>query len=119
MITRFSLLFPRLFLAAASLVGLSLVSACGIGGESASCDFREEMVNGIRCQQRDGIQALGFLQACETSGGDPIDGPCPDAGKVQGCVFDSSADVVDWYYEPMTLEQIERECESDGELIDP
>lgn len=111
--------FARAVLATSTVVAIPLLSACGVGGESASCDFREEMVNGIRCQQRDGFQAFGFLQACEASGGDPIDGPCPDEGKVKGCVFDSSADVVDWYYEPMSLDEIERQCEGDGELIDP
>ena len=103
-------------LAAIGLVGA--LTGCG-GGTSVGCDFREEMINGIRCQQRDGIQSYGFAQACEVAGGTPIDGPCPDEGKVKGCVSDSTEDVTDWYYEPMSLEQIEIECQNDGTLIDP
>ncbi len=116
----FALRLPLPQIASAfAVAGLTLIGGCGVGGESVGCDFREEMVNGIRCQQRDGIQAFGFGAACEASGGVPIDGPCPDEGKVAGCVFDTSADVTDWYYEPMTLESIEIQCENDGTLIDP
>jgi hypothetical protein len=95
-----------------------LLAGCAVGG-TVGCDFRDGSVNGPedRCQERSGLQATSFDGACELSGGEVLDGACPDADKVAGC--DLGQDVIDWYYAPMTREDAESECGDPAAVIDP
>jgi hypothetical protein len=89
--------------------------SCG-GPNGIGCDFREGSLNGPedRCQERRGFQSMGFEQACQASGGEPLADGCPREGIVGGC--DLGQDVFDWYYEATAVEDIN--CDS-GEVLDP
>ncbi len=96
---------------------LAFTSGCT---EAVGCDFRTVeggLNNGPedRCQERTGVQAIGFDAACEGLGGDAIAGGCDRDGIVFGCAI--GPDVVDWHYAPTTLEEAESECGSD-EIVD-
>ena len=60
------------------------------------------------------MQSLGFGPACGVAGGTENAGGCPAEGIVGGC--DLGQDVFDWYYEPMTRDEIN--CDS-GDVLDP
>ncbi len=98
---------------------LSVVMAAGcFGDDTIACDFRAES---DRCQDRSGTQAaspLAFEATCEAAAGDYLDGPCPRSGIVGGCDIDDG-DVIDWYYAPKTLADVEFACEGDGEVVPP
>lgn len=100
-----------------SPVALTLfLAGCG-GGEGSGCDLREEDDLEPRCQERTGLQGLPVYAAtCDAVGGVSLDGGCPREGIVLGCVLGSEAsgEVIDWYYEPMTREAVEAECEREG-----
>ncbi|MFN7146828.1 MAG: hypothetical protein ACK4YP_23845 [Myxococcota bacterium] len=105
-----------------ALLALSLLAAlpaCGVGGDTIGCDFRQD--DDPRCQDRTGLQSNGFDVACEASGGVVIDGGCPTDGSVAGCTSAlPGGDVTDWYYAPETLETVTATCESDGAaLVEP
>ena len=89
--------------------------------DAVGCDFREiegGLNNGAedRCQERTGFQAAGFDVVCDGLGGAAVDGGCDREGIVFGCVI--GEDVIDWYYEPHTIDDATLECGSD-EVVDP
>jgi hypothetical protein len=90
-----------------------LVAASGCQ-EAVGCDVRE-IDGGLnnspedRCQERTGVQSIGFDAACAGQGG------CDRADRVFGYVI--GPDVVDWYYPPTTIDEAEAECGGD-EVID-
>lgn len=97
------------------LASLVLASGCN----TASCDLRDGSVNGPepRCQERDAFQAIGSVFGfCEALGGDSVDGTCPDKDEqVLSCRLSQFAgSVVDVYYQPLTRQEAEAECEQDG-----
>ena len=94
-----------------------LTTACA---EAVGCDFRNidgGLNNGAepRCQERSGVQTIGFDAACAGLGGEASTDGCPREGIVFGCVV--GPDVVDWYYAPTTLDDAASECGS-AEVID-
>jgi hypothetical protein len=96
---------------------LAFTSACT---EAVGCDFRNVeggLNNGPedRCQERTGVQAIGFDAACEGLGGEAIAGGCDREGIVFGCAI--GPDVVDWHYAPTTIDEAASECGSD-EVVD-
>jgi hypothetical protein len=98
-----------------ALFALTTMSACGGFGSYVACDFREGSLNGKedRCQERYGISAPTFEQACKASGGKSSSGRCPSTGVVGGCELGTQGDgtkVVDWYYAPMTQANAKKEC---------
>jgi hypothetical protein len=103
------------------------LSACGIVAGEVGCDLRvEDAANGYedRCQERTGLQGNALYgEFCEGLGGLQVDGGCPDEGKVLGCDITSAGSVgkvIDWYYDPVTREQAEAECEQDdADLVEP
>lgn len=106
---------------ALSLALLPSLSACSSGG--ASCDLRAAEPDEPRCQQRTGFQGTPlFAEFCDPLGGTGVNGPCPDEDQiVAGCKTNAiTGNVIDWYYEPMTREQISLICSTDGtDLVDP
>jgi hypothetical protein len=105
-----------------------LLTSCGIIAGDTGCDLRtESAVNGFedRCQERTGFQGNAIFGGfCDVLGGDPLDGGCPDEGKVLGCDISAGVDaggkVIDWYYEPVTREEVEADCaDDDGEVVEP
>lgn len=105
----------RLLLVAAMAV---VVQGCGLLG-SGACDFRDGSANGPenRCQERvQTVSAEPFKAACTALGAKPSDGTCPRQGVVGGCFIGAQGDgskVNDWYYAPLTREDVMRECGSD------
>lgn len=100
--------------AVACLVVLSAVVACVDVTEPVGCDFREATgPDGPenRCQERRNFQATSFAPACEAVGAVVVEGGCNRDGVVAGC--DLGNDVVDFYYEPLSREEVEAECGSD------
>lgn len=101
----------------ASLTALTLAHVAGCGfGQTTSCDFRGSGED--RCQERSGIQGNPlFGSTCETVGGVEAEGECPDADQiVGGCLVSGGGDdVIDWYYAPMTVEEIQTLCDENGE----
>lgn len=102
------------------------LSGCGVVAGTIGCDLRtESAANGYedRCQERDGIQGnAAFGGFCETLGGDSVKGGCPTEGIVAGCELDGSngtGGVIDWYYEPVTREEVESTCADEGTVVDP
>jgi hypothetical protein len=115
----------RSLLLALGLGAASLSSACGVEG-AVGCDFREGGANGAedRCQERSGLGAPVFSAACETLQGTVVEGGCPREGIVVGCQVGEEGDgtpVIDWYYAPMTREEVEtQKClGSREELVEP
>ncbi len=96
-------------------------SGCGFFGDTG-CDFREVDEDGLnngpedRCQERRGLQGTGFGATCEGLGAKAVTGGCPREGIVAGCEI--GADVIDWYYEPMTRAEVEDACRGD-KLVEP
>jgi hypothetical protein len=107
----------RLALLVASAVTLT---ACGAIGGSSSCDFRTSGANGAepRCQERVGtLTTEAFKAACKVAQGVSADGACPRTGSVGGCFIGAQGDgskVNDWYYAPMTADDVKSECSKDG-----
>lgn len=102
---------PLLWLSPAALA--LLLAGCG-SAEGSGCDLREDDDLEPRCQERTGLQGLPVFGAtCDAIGGVSLEGGCPREGIVLGCVIGSEAggEVIDWYYEPMTREAVEAECE--------
>jgi hypothetical protein len=92
----------------------------GLAGCNSSCDFRDS--GEARCQERSGLQGNPlFGTTCSTVGGVQASGGCPDTELiVGGCeVGGGGGDVIDWYYEPMTVEEVQAECDSNGETFVP
>ena len=108
--TRLLLLFAVTFLC----VG------CGALGGSSSCDFRNGSVNGSepRCQERVGtLTAEAFKGTCKVAGGVSADGQCPRTGSAGGCFLGAQGDgskVNDWYYSPMTSDEVKAQCAKDN-----
>ena len=109
-------------------LGLAWLVGCG-GANSYHCDFRMSENPDDRCQERTNsvpgggrVSAEGFKATCEAAQGDGGNGLCPRDGAVLGCDFGAAGaeTVADWYYEPMTREAAELECENDdGTFIEP
>ena len=99
-------------------VAAPALSACGIGGGSASCDFRQATNSEPRCQERvNTVSAETFKAACEPSGGKGADGVCPREGIVAGCMIGKQGDgseVIDWFYAPETEESVRTDCDRDS-----
>ena len=97
---------------------VAVVAVTASCGDAKGCDFRDGSLNGPedRCQERAGLQGIGFGPACQTSGGEELDEPCPDEGKVSGC--DLGQGVTDWYYEPMPLEEAQGNCGASEPVVD-
>jgi hypothetical protein len=97
------------------------LSACKIGG-TTSCDFRVGDDPEDRCQERNGVQGgAAFAGTCDAVGGESAKGECPDPDQiVGGCkIGELSGEVIDWYYAPKTLEEVQAICEDDdGELVE-
>ena len=102
-----------------------LLLACVDLDLAVGCDFRDGSVNGPepRCQERTGAQSAGFDATCEALGGTAVDGGCPSEGIVAGCdlsVAGTAGEVIDWYYDPKTVEEITTECtDDDATFIEP
>ena len=102
------------------------LAGCGVVAGTIGCDLRvDSAANGYedRCQERTGVQGNALFGGfCDVLGGDPIDGGCPDDGKVAGCDISEAGvggSVIDWYYEPMTRDEVEGECAEEGTIIEP
>jgi hypothetical protein len=101
---------------------LLALTGCSLVSNDIGCDLRtEEASNGYedRCQERTGLQGNTLFGGfCDLLGGIDLDGGCPDEGKVAGCDitagFDGTGTVVDWYYAPVTEEEVASICEDDG-----
>lgn len=110
----------RVTLIVTTLTILTIASFPSGCAEAVGCDFRDVdggLNNGPedRCQERTGVQAIGFDAACEGLGGAAIEGGCPREGIVFGCEI--GPDVVDWHYTPTTIDEAQSECGSD-EIVD-
>ena len=100
------------------------LSGCLVAG-TIGCDLRvDSAVNGPedRCQERTGLQGNALFGGfCEVLGGDEVKGGCPTDGIVAGCDISEGAGVtggvIDWYYEPTTLEEVEADCASDDGVV--
>lgn len=113
------------------LLALTSLCACPPAGGTSTyhCDFVNSTESQEdRCQERSVDALVGasseqtFLNTCETAQGVPGSGPCDTAGIVAGCLYDDVGGletVTDWYYAPMTLAEIEVECEDDGSIVQP
>lgn len=104
-------------------VGVLGLGGCSLG-QTFGCDFRDDSVNGAepRCQERTfPIGGEVFAETCKALEGTAISGPCPEEGRVAGCEIDdgslNGSRVVDWYYEPLTKEEIENTCKDDGDPL--
>jgi hypothetical protein len=101
-------------------IGLSLAAAaCGGGGDS--CNFVGSSANEPRCQEREtkkGDPLAQFKFDCDAAGG-AYGGSCP-AGQVAGCrIRDNDTETItDWYYPPMTREDVRAACEGKGTYVD-
>lgn len=104
---------------------LTLAGALGagcFGDDVIACDFRGD---DDRCQDRTGLQAanpVAFQATCETAAGRYLSDGCPREGIVAGCDITSpgsTGSVIDWYYAPTTVADVDRECEGDGEVVPP
>lgn len=109
----------RIAVVVASLSLSSLLAACG---EPVGCDFRADSVNGPedRCQERSGLSGPQFSGMCEGLQGEVVEGGCPREDAVAECNTGTQGDgspVIDVYYEPMTVEEAEREC-GDGDFTE-
>lgn len=72
-----------------------------------------------------------FRIGCKLSGGEPLDAECPREGILAGCLLEGSNPMqvaTDWYYAKLKdgsdadivdRDGVERQCESDGQLVDP
>ena len=98
----------------AAVAGLS---SCG-STDPVGCDFRETEGSGQedRCQERRNLQAPPFGAACEALEGTVVEGGCPSEGIVAGC--DLGNDVVDFYYAPLTRDDVISECDGEGTVVD-
>lgn len=95
---------------------------CG-EGSTAHCDFRDSENPEPRCQERQArvvgagtVTSQAFIQTCELVQGDGGDGPCPLEDVVAGCDITAPASgetVIDWYYAPTTLDDVEALCGSE------
>lgn len=110
-------------------VFLSVAIGCG-ATNTYHCDFRTSENPEDRCQERsNNIPGGGrlaqetFKETCEAVLGDGRDGACPRDDVVAGCditATGSGEDVIDWYYEPETLESVQTACDNDGgTVVDP
>ena len=107
-------------------LSLFLLASCGVVTGDTGCDLRtDEAANGYedRCQERTGFQGNAlFGEFCSLLGGIDIDGGCPDEGKVVGCDISeagTSGSVIDWYYAPVTREEVEADCANEGTIVEP
>ena len=95
--------------------------ACDIGA-TTGCDFRKDSVNGPepRCQERSGLQGgETFAATCSALSGEALDGGCPVEGIVAGCALQADESVIDWYYAPKTVADVEADCANEGEVVQP
>ncbi|MCY1081499.1 hypothetical protein [Archangium lansingense] len=105
----------------------ALVDLTGIETSSAHCDFRQSGPNGRedRCQERVEVIKGGiepFKGLCTSIGAVAGDGPCPREGVVGGCFIGEQgdgSDVNDWYYAPMTREDVRGKCTSREPFLEP
>lgn len=113
-----SILRATFFFAVTSL------ASCG-GGDTDGCDFR---VQENRCQERvrdvadpAGTVSAAFENTCEAAGGGFLADGCPADGRVAGCELSGAGaeTVTDWFYAPATRDDVVRECEGDGTVVDP
>lgn len=97
---------------------LATLPACGGDfSDIVGCDFRDD---DARCQDRTDLQANGFSEMCEVSGGVVVDEGCPMDGVVAGCTSAlPGGDVTDWFYAPETLETVTAACEGEGTVVEP
>ena len=101
---------------------LLALGGCSLVSNTTGCDLRTETAsNGYedRCQERTGIQGNALFGGfCDLLGGIDIDGGCPVDGIVAGCDItagvEATGTVTDWYYAPVTLEEVESICAEDG-----
>ena len=115
--TMMMLTFSAVLVAPFACVDLALP----LGG-TTGCDFREDSVNGPepRCQERNGVQGGDtFASVCKGLEGEAIDGGCPDAGKILGCQLQGDGTVIDWYYAPKTVAEVEMDCANEGTVVQP
>lgn len=110
-----------------TLVALAILAAVGCGGNNVyHCDFTNSEDPEPRCQERSNdipgpgaaLTAETYQETCEAVQGDGGDGACPD-GAVAGCEYpEGGAErVIDWYYAPKTLADVEAECEDDDATL--
>jgi hypothetical protein len=97
-----------------------LLSACNLA-PSAWCDMRPREA---RCQERlHSVSAETFKGTCATAMDKAGDGECPKTDQVGGCDLGKQGDgstVRDWYYPPMTLDQVMEQCSTTGVVfLDP
>lgn len=114
-----------------AIVAVGLISMVGCGGAANSyhCDFRMSENQEDRCQERSNdipgggqVSAEAFKGTCEAVQGDSGNGLCPRDGAILGCDFGAAGaeTVMDWYYEPKSREEAERECTADdGTFVEP
>jgi hypothetical protein len=106
----------RVFVLSAVAVTCLVLSGCDAG-----CDFRN-ITSGVnngpedRCQERKGLQSIGFSATCDGLGAKSIPGGCDKTGAVFGC--DLGQGVTDWYYPPKTRDNAASECGKDP-IVDP
>jgi hypothetical protein len=104
------------------LLILFSLAGCSLVANDTGCDLRtDEASNGYedRCQERTGVQGNALFGGfCDLLGGIDLDGGCPDEGKVAGCDItaglEATGTVTDWYYAPVTVEEVEAICADDG-----
>lgn len=113
------------------LVGGMAFVACGAlvdlaSGEDADlatgCAFHKEGQPVHRCQERNaGVGGKTYLAqfdgTCKLSQGQPVEGGCSREGVVGGCETDdgkmNGSRVVDWYYAPMSVDDVRLKCGKD------
>lgn len=99
-------------------VTIAILAACGGG---ASCDLREAE-DPPRCQQRTGVQGTPlFSEFCDPIGGTGVTGGCPDPDLIVGGCKQGSVggEIIDWYYEPVTEDEVRTICEEEDDEFVP
>jgi hypothetical protein len=99
----------------------ALAASCSVGIDGDACNFVEAAAAAPRCQEREvkeGPPTAAFKTQCENAGGN-YGGGCPD-GQVAGCqIMDGATErIVDWYYPPMTREDVTSACSNMGTVVD-
>jgi hypothetical protein len=107
-----------------AILGMALLGGCFGGGAAGSCRPPNEPT---KCQ--DWSSSLpnaksSYKLACEAGGSVYSDDPCPDAGKVGGCMQNTNnadgSEVIDWRYTPDTREAVMMSCMTKGEpFVEP
>lgn len=127
--TRFSLLA-----ALPLLLGGCLLDLVDLDRVTLACDLRapDGLEPADYCQEWRGLISSPGSQTtpravCASLGAEFIEGGCPSEGVIGGCYTGDQGDGamnIWWFYdtdadgEPFTREDLERECENDGEVIE-